>query len=57
MEGHKQVISRISKGNQNMLTSNFTIINFDSQGRGISARAFDLARPGVAPPLVVMHTI
>ena len=53
--GHRQVISRISKGSQNILIYNFIITTFDcqggSQGRGISARAFALVLPGVAPPL------
>jgi len=54
MPGDRQVISRISKGNQNILIYNFIYTTFDgmgSQGGGISARAFALARPGVAPPL------
>ena len=55
MEGHKQGISCISKGSQNIFILNFIITTFDcqggSQGRGISARAFALVRPGVAPPL------
>ena len=52
---YTQVISRISKGSQNILIYNFIITGttFDcqggSQGGGISARAFALARPGVAP--------
>src|SRR6218665_1238204 len=54
--GHRQVISRIGKGSQNILIYNFIITTFDcqgdSQGRGISARAFAQARPGVVPPLV-----
>jgi len=45
----------ISKGSQNILIYNFIITTFDCQGGsqvgGISARAFSLARPGVAPPL------
>ena len=47
--GHRQVISRISKGSQNILTCmyNFIITPFDCQGRGI----FALARPDVEPPL------
>jgi len=51
MAGHKQVISRISKGNQNILIYNFIITTFDCQGEGISARAFALASPGVPQPL------
>src|SRR6218665_2622626 len=56
MAGHRQVISRIGRGSQNILIYNFIITTFDcqgdSQGRGISARAFAQARPGVVPPLV-----
>ena len=55
MAGHRQVISGIRKGSQNILIYAFIIITLDcqggSQGRGISARAFSLARPGLAPPL------
>src|SRR6218665_3902842 len=56
MAGHRQVISRISKGNQNILILyNSIITTFDcqggSQGGGISAGVFALARPGLAPPL------
>jgi len=58
MAGHRQVISRINKGSQNILIYNFIITTFDchgrSQGGGISARAFPLARPGVAPPLATV---
>jgi len=51
MAGHRQVISRINEGSQNILMSNFIITTFDCQGGGISARAFALARHGVAPQL------
>ena len=51
MAGRRQVINRISKDSQNILIFNFIITTFDSQGRGISARAFLLARLAVAPPL------
>jgi len=55
MAGHSQVISRMNKGNQNILIYNFIITTFDcqgsSQGGSISARVNTLARPGVAPPL------
>ena len=55
MAGQRQVISDISKGSENIFIFNFIITIFDfqggSQGGGISARAFALARPGVAPPL------
>jgi len=44
MAGHRQVISRISKGSQNILIYNCIITTFDcqgdSQGGGISASAF-----------------
>ena len=56
MAGQRQVISRIvSKDSQNILIYNiiFRPTIFDWQGEDISARAFSLARPGVAPPLVV----
>jgi len=57
MTGHRQVISRFSKGSQNILICNCIITPFDCQGDrpggGISDRAFALARPGVAPPLLV----
>jgi len=57
MTGHRQVISLISKGNQNILIYHLLITTFDyqggSQGGGISAKAFALARPVVAPPLDV----
>src|SRR6218665_3579043 len=47
MTGHRQSISRFSKGDQNILIYNFIIITFDcqgsGQGRGISAKAFALA--------------
>jgi len=47
--------SGISKGSQNFLMYNFIITTFDcqgsSQGGEISAKAFALAHPGVAPPL------
>ena len=52
MAGHRQVTSHISKASHNILIYNFIITPFDFQGEGISARAFVLARPGVAPPLV-----
>jgi len=58
MAGHRYiyVISCISKGSQNILIYNFIITTFGcqggSQGGGISDRAFALARPGVAPPLI-----
>ena len=52
MTGHRQVISRISKGSQNTLLYHFIITTFDCQDGGISARAFALARPGAAPPLI-----
>ena len=48
MAGHRQVISRIGKGSQNILINIFTITTFDCQGRGISARAFGLAWCGSA---------
>src|SRR6218665_799766 len=51
MAGHRQVISGISKGSQNILIYNFSITTFDCQGRSISAKAFALACPGVASPL------
>ena len=51
MTGHRQVISFIRKGIQNILMYNFIITTFDCQGGGISARANALARPGVAPQL------
>jgi len=51
MAGHRQVISGISNGSQNIFIYNFIITTFDCQGGDISARAFSLARPGVAPPL------
>src|SRR6218665_3682373 len=50
MAGHRQIISGISNGSQNIFTYNFIITTFDCQGGGISARAFSLARPGLAPP-------
>src|SRR6218665_2074360 len=50
MAGCRQVISRISKSNQNILIYNFIITTFDCQGEGISARA----RPGGALPLLIM---
>ena len=57
MAGHRQVISRICEGSQNILIYNFIVTTFDchggSQGGGISARAFALAHPGVAPPLPI----
>src|SRR6218665_832490 len=57
MAVHKQVISRISNDNQNnILIYNFIISTFDCQGGSlcgcISARAFTLACPSGAPPLV-----
>jgi len=51
MAGHRQVISRISRGSQNILIYNFIITTFGSQSGGISARALALACSGVAPPL------
>src|SRR6218665_2618891 len=53
MAGHRQVISGISNGSQNIFIYNFIITTFDCQGEGtcISARAFSLARHGVALPL------
>ena len=55
MAGQRQVISRTSKGSQNILIYHFSITFFDrqsgSQGGGISAMTFPLARPGVALPL------
>src|SRR6218665_3751145 len=58
MAGHRQVISRISKGSKNICIYNFIITTFvcqgGSQGRGISARAFTLAPPGVALPVLVI---
>jgi len=45
MAGHRQVISRISIQNTTVDCQG------NSQGEGISVRAFALARPGVAPPL------
>ena len=47
MAGHRQVISRISKGSLNIFIYNFIITTFDcgSHAGGISARAFALARP------------
>ena len=53
MARHRQVVSRISKGSQNILIYNFIITTFDCQDGGISARAFSLPRPGVAPALVI----
>ena len=59
MTGHTKDVSYFSKGNQNILIYNFIVTNFDcqggSQGGGISARAFALARPGAAPPLHISH--
>jgi len=59
LAGHRQVISGISKGTQNILIFNLIITTFDcqgdSQGGGISARAFALTRPGVAPPLFLLE--
>src|SRR6218665_1780898 len=47
--------AKLSCFGQNILMYNFIITPFycqcGSQGGGISARAFVLARPGVAPPL------
>jgi len=51
MAGHRQVISRISKGRRNVVIYNFITTTFDCQGGGISARANALARSGVAPQL------
>jgi len=51
MAGHTQVISRISKGNQNIFMYNFIVTTFDSQDKGTSAWA--LTRPGATPPLIV----
>jgi len=51
MAGHIQIISRVSKGSQNIFIYNFTSTTSDCQGGGISASAFALARPGVARPL------
>src|SRR6218665_123909 len=51
MAGLRQIISSISDGSQYIFTYNFIITTFDCQGGGISARAFFLARPGLAPPL------
>src|SRR6218665_733060 len=55
MAGHRQVISRISKGSKNILIYNFIITTFDckggSQGGGTCISANALARPGVVPPL------
>ena len=52
---HRQVMNCISKGSKNILTYNFIVTTFDcpggSQGGGISARAFALARPDVVPTL------
>jgi len=57
MAGHRQVISRINKGSQNIFIYNFIITTFDcqgnSQGKGISARPFALACSGVASPLTI----
>ena len=51
----------ISKGSQNILRYNFIITTFDcpgaSQGRGISAKAFALARPGVTSPLPLKSNV
>jgi len=59
MTGHRQVISYISKGSQNILIYNFIITSFDCQGGShggsISARAFYLARPSVQLPLMLMQ--
>ena len=56
MAGRRQVISRISKGSQNLLIYNFIVATFDCQGgrqsKGISGSAFALARPVVVPPLL-----
>ena len=61
MAGHRHVISRISKGSQNILIYIFMITTVDcqvgSQGGGISARAFAPARPGVAPPLLTVRLV
>src|SRR6218665_53728 len=54
MAGHRQVISCISKGSQNILIYNFIVTTFDCQGGGISAKAFTLARLSVAPPLLIL---
>ena len=40
MAGHRQVISRNSKGSQHILIYNFIITTFDCQGTGISAGHF-----------------
>src|SRR6218665_873647 len=54
LAGHRQVISFITKGSQNILMHNFVNPTFDCQGGSISVRAFALARPGVMPPLNVI---
>jgi len=55
MAGHRQGISCLSKGRQKIFICNFISDTLDSQGNsqgeGISARAFALSRPGVAPQL------
>jgi len=53
MAGHRQDISRISKGSQNILIYNLFITTFDFQGVVISGRAFALLPPGVVPPLII----
>src|SRR6218665_3725906 len=63
MAGHGQVISRISKGSQYIFIIAVLLLSIarrnrsqgSSQGGGISARAFALARPGEAPPLYISN--
>src|SRR6218665_2263658 len=48
--GHRQVISRISKGSQNIFIYNFIITTFDSQSRA-AARA-EAFMPGICPGML-----
>ena len=54
MAGHRQVISRISKGSQNILIYNSIIATFDRQGGSISARAFVFLLPATPPGKLVL---
>ena len=51
---HRQVISRISKGSQNILKYNFIITTFDCQGEGMYASANALELPGVVATLIAL---
>jgi len=52
MAGHRQAISRISKCSRNNYIDYCIVNTCDSQGGGISVRAFALACPGVAPGIL-----